>query len=55
MTEIKQSIIIDAPVNKVFEYASDYLKWSESASKFGVKVDDGATYADLQCKDIVCT
>jgi uncharacterized membrane protein len=29
MTEIKQSIKIDAPVNKVFEYASDYTKWQE--------------------------
>ena len=29
MTEIKQSIKIDAPVNKVFGYASNYLKWSE--------------------------
>jgi hypothetical protein len=29
MTEIKQSIKIDAFVNKVFGYASNYLKWSE--------------------------
>jgi uncharacterized membrane protein len=29
MTEIKQSIIIDAPVNKLFGYASNYLKWPE--------------------------
>ncbi|MFH1195425.1 MAG: SRPBCC family protein [bacterium] len=29
MTEIKRSINIEAPVNKVFEYASDFLKWSE--------------------------
>src|SRR4030042_4910756 len=29
MTEIKRSIKIEAPVNKVFEYASDYLKWPE--------------------------
>jgi uncharacterized membrane protein len=29
MTEIKRSINIGAPVNKVFEYASDYLKWPE--------------------------
>ena len=29
MTEIKRSIIIEAPVNVVFEYASDYKKWPE--------------------------
>lgn len=29
MTEIKRSINIEAPINKVFEYASDYLKWPE--------------------------
>ena len=29
MTEIKRSIKIEAPVNKVFEYASDYQKWPE--------------------------
>ena len=29
MTEIKRSIKIGAPVNKVFEYASNYQKWSE--------------------------
>ena len=29
MTEIKRSIIIEAPVSKVFEYASDYRKWPE--------------------------
>jgi uncharacterized membrane protein len=29
MTEIKRSINIEAPVNKVFEYASDYMNWSE--------------------------
>ena len=29
MTEIKRSIIIEAPVDKVFEYASDYKKWLE--------------------------
>jgi uncharacterized membrane protein len=29
MTEIKQSINILAPLNKVFEYASDYRKWPE--------------------------
>ena len=29
MTEIKRSINIMAPVEKVFEYASDYKKWSE--------------------------
>jgi uncharacterized membrane protein len=28
MTEIKRSIKIEAPVNKVFTYASDYKKWS---------------------------
>lgn len=27
MTEIKRSIIIEAPVDKVFAYASDYQKW----------------------------
>jgi len=27
MTEMQQSIKIDAPVNKVFGYASDYRKW----------------------------
>jgi len=29
MTEIKRSIIIEAPVDKVFAYASDYQKWPE--------------------------
>ena len=29
MTEIKRSVIIEALVNKVFEYASDYKKWPE--------------------------
>jgi hypothetical protein len=29
MTEIKKSILIDAPVNKVFDFASDYHKWQE--------------------------
>jgi uncharacterized membrane protein len=29
MTEIKRSIKIGAPVNKVFEFASDYHKWPE--------------------------
>jgi uncharacterized membrane protein len=29
MTEIKRSIKIEAPVDKVFEYASDYKKWPE--------------------------
>ena len=29
MTEIKRSINIIAPVEKVFKYASDYKKWSE--------------------------
>ena len=29
MTEIKRSIQIEAPVQKVFAYASDYLKWQE--------------------------
>jgi len=29
MTEIKRSIIIKAPVEKVFQYASDYQKWPE--------------------------
>jgi len=27
MTEIKRSIKIEAPVGKVFDYASDYLNW----------------------------
>jgi uncharacterized membrane protein len=27
MTEIERSINIEAPVNQVFEYASDYLNW----------------------------
>lgn len=38
----------------VFELDSDGFKvelTAESASKFGVKVDGGATYADLQAKD----
>jgi hypothetical protein len=38
----------------VFELDSDAYKielTAESASKFGVKVDGGATYADLQAKD----
>ena len=29
MTEIKQSVEIEAPIEKVFQYASDYLKWPE--------------------------
>lgn len=29
MTEIKRSIRIEAPVSKVFDYASDYQKWPE--------------------------
>ena len=29
MTEIKRSIKIEAPVKKVFAYASDYQKWPE--------------------------
>ena len=29
MTEIKRSIEIGAPVNKVFEFASDYRNWAE--------------------------
>ena len=29
MTEIKQSIMIDAPASKVFGYASNYLNWLE--------------------------
>ncbi len=29
MTEIKRSVIIKAPIEKVFKYASDYQKWSD--------------------------
>ncbi|HAX17114.1 MAG TPA: hypothetical protein DCY00_00740 [Actinobacteria bacterium] len=29
MTEIKQSIMINAPLNKVFDFASNYLKWPD--------------------------
>ena len=29
MNEIKRSIKVEAPVNKVFEYASNYLNWPE--------------------------
>jgi len=29
MTEIKKSILINAPINKVFDFASNYLKWQE--------------------------
>jgi uncharacterized membrane protein len=29
MTEIKKSILIKAPINKVFDFASNYLKWQE--------------------------
>jgi len=29
MTQIKRSVIIMAPVQKVFKYASDYHKWSD--------------------------
>jgi len=36
MTEISQTILIDAPVNKVFSYASNYLNWS----KFFVGLSD---------------
>lgn len=41
----------------IFELDTDVFKielTAESASKFGVKVDGGATYADLQVKDIIC-
>ena len=41
----------------VFELDSDGYKielTAESAAKFGVKVDGGATYADFQAKDIIC-
>lgn len=40
----------------IFELDSDGYKielTAESASKFGVKVDGGATYADLQAKDAI--
>ena len=29
MTEIKKSILINATVSKVFEFASNYQKWPE--------------------------
>lgn len=29
MTEIKQRILINAPVSKVFDFASNYLKWPD--------------------------
>lgn len=29
MTRIEESVIINAPINKVFKYASNYKKWSE--------------------------
>ena len=41
----------------IFELDSDGFKielTAESAAKMGVKVDGGATYADLQVKDLVC-
>jgi hypothetical protein len=29
MTEIKKNILINAPISKVFDYASNYLKWQD--------------------------
>lgn len=45
MTDIKRSIIIEAPLNKVFEYASDYLKWPE----FFEGVPDFKPIAETNC------
>jgi hypothetical protein len=43
MTEIKQSILIDAPVSKVFEFASNYQKWP----KFFVGISDIKPITDI--------
>jgi len=43
MTEIKKSIMINAPVSKVFEFASNYLKWHE----FFVGISDVRPITDI--------
>jgi hypothetical protein len=43
MTEIKKSILINAPINKVFDFASNYLKWQE----FFVGISDIKPITDI--------
>lgn len=43
MTEIKKSILINAPESKVFEFASNYLKWPE----FFVGISDIRPITDI--------
>jgi ribosome-associated toxin RatA of RatAB toxin-antitoxin module len=43
MTEIKKSILINAPVSKVFEFASNYQKWPE----FFVGISDIRPITDI--------
>ena len=43
MTEIKKSILINAPVSKVFEFASNYQKWPE----FFVGISDIKPITDI--------
>ena len=43
MTEIKKSILINAPINKVFDFASNYLKWQE----FFVGISDIRPITDI--------
>ncbi len=47
MTEIKQTILINAPVTKVFDYASDFKKWPEFFEGLsGVRPLTKETYAN---------
>ena len=43
MTEIKKSILINAPIYKVFDFASNYLKWQE----FFVGISDIRPITDI--------
>jgi len=43
MTEIKKSILINAPISKVFDFASNYLKWQE----FFVGISDIRPITDI--------
>ena len=43
MTEIKKSILINAPVSRVFEFASNYQKWPE----FFVGISDIKPITDI--------
>jgi coenzyme Q-binding protein COQ10 len=43
MTEIKKSILINAPINKVFDFASNYLNWQN----FFVGISDIRPITDI--------